>query len=97
MKKTTIVSLLTLLVLIPATLFLGTHLHGRWYYLTSTLVVLEAMASKRVVVGYRNGGIVEMVVDRKTGYIEEIGDVDSVSHDIEEVYLDRKLYENIRY
>ena len=44
MKKTTIVSLLTLLVLIPATLFLGTHLHGRWYYLTSTLVVLEAMA-----------------------------------------------------
>ena len=44
MKKTTIVSLLTLLVLIPATLYLGTHLHGRWYYLTSTLVILEAMA-----------------------------------------------------
>ena len=43
MKKTTIVSLLTLLVLIPATLYLGTHLHGRWYYLTSTLVILEAM------------------------------------------------------
>lgn len=44
MKKTTIVSLLTLLVLIPATLYLGTHLRGRWYYLTSTLVILEAMA-----------------------------------------------------
>lgn len=44
MKKTTLVSLLTLLVVIPATLYLGTHLHGRWYYLTSTLVILEAMA-----------------------------------------------------
>lgn len=44
MKKTTIVSVLTLLVLIPATLYLGTHLRGRWHYLTSTLVILEAMA-----------------------------------------------------
>ena len=44
MKKTTLVSLLTLLVLIPATLFLGTQLRGRWHYLTSTLVILEAMA-----------------------------------------------------
>ena len=43
MKKTTIFSLITLLVLIPATLFLGTQLRGRWHYLTSTLVVLEAM------------------------------------------------------
>lgn len=44
MKKTTIVSVLTLLVLVPATLYLGTHLRGRWYYLTSTLVIVEAMA-----------------------------------------------------
>lgn len=44
MKKTTIVSLITLLALIPATLFLGTQLRGRWHYLTSTLVILEAMA-----------------------------------------------------
>ena len=43
MKKTTILSLITLLVLIPATLFLGTQLTGRWYYLTSTLVIIEAM------------------------------------------------------
>ena len=43
MKKTTILSLVTLLVLIPATLFLGTQLRGRWHYLTSTLVILEAM------------------------------------------------------
>ena len=43
MKKTTFVSLLTLLVLIPATLFLGTQLRGKWHYLTSTLVIIEAM------------------------------------------------------
>ena len=43
MKKSTLFSILTLLVLIPATLYLGTHLRGRWYYLTSTLVILEAM------------------------------------------------------
>ena len=43
MKKSTAFSLLILLVLIPATLFLGTQLRGRWHYLTSTLVILEAM------------------------------------------------------
>ena len=43
MKRSTIFSLLSLLVLIPATLFLGTQLKGRWHYLTSTLVILEAM------------------------------------------------------
>ena len=43
MRKSTIVSLVSLAVLIPATLYLGTHLKGRWYYLTSTLVILETM------------------------------------------------------
>jgi len=43
MKRATLFSLLTLLVLIPATLFLGTQLRGKWHYLTSTLVILEAM------------------------------------------------------
>lgn len=43
MKRSTIFSLITLLALIPATLFLGTQLKGRWHYLTSTLVILEAM------------------------------------------------------
>ena len=43
MKKSTLFSILTLVVLIPATLYLGTHLRGRWYYLTATLVILEAM------------------------------------------------------
>lgn len=43
MKKSTVFSLVTILLLIPATLYLGTHLKGRWFYLTCTLVILEIM------------------------------------------------------
>lgn len=43
MKRSVVISLAVLLVLIPATLFLGTQLTGRGYYITSTLVVLETM------------------------------------------------------
>ncbi len=43
MRKSTFFSLLTCVVLIPATLFLGTRLSGRWYYFTSTLVIIETM------------------------------------------------------
>ena len=43
MRKTTICNLLLLFVLIPGTLFLGTQLSGRWYYLTSTMMIVEVM------------------------------------------------------
>lgn len=43
MKRTTIYNILLLTVLIPATLYLGTKLHGRWYYFISTLMVIETM------------------------------------------------------
>lgn len=43
MKKSTLFSLLTIFLLIPATLLLGSHIKGRWYYLTSTLVIIEIM------------------------------------------------------
>ena len=43
MKKSTLLSLLSIFVLIPATLFLGTKLTGRQYYLTVTLVIVEVM------------------------------------------------------
>ena len=39
MKKSHIATLVIFLVTIPATLFLGVHLPGRWYYLTSTLII----------------------------------------------------------
>lgn len=43
MKKSTIVTLLIFFILIPATLFLGTKLPGRGYYLTATLIILEML------------------------------------------------------
>lgn len=43
MKRTGLFNLVMILFLIPGTLFLGTRLPGRWYYLTSTLIVIETM------------------------------------------------------
>lgn len=43
MKKATLFTLLTGLVLIPLTLFLGTKLPGRSYYVTSTLIIIEIL------------------------------------------------------
>lgn len=43
MKKSKIIRLLTVLILIPLTILLGSALPGRSYYLTATLVLLEVM------------------------------------------------------
>lgn len=43
MKKSTLFSLLAIFVLIPLTLFLGTRVKGRWYYLISTMIIIELM------------------------------------------------------
>ncbi len=43
MKKSHIATLLVFLLLIPATLFLGTKLPGRSFYITGTLIILELM------------------------------------------------------
>ncbi len=43
MKKSTFFSLLAIFVMIPLTLFLGTQVKGRWYYLISTLIIIELM------------------------------------------------------
>ena len=43
MKKSHIATLLIFLLAIPATLFLGSKLPGRWYYLTSTLIIIELL------------------------------------------------------
>ena len=43
MKKSNIVTLLVFLLLIPATLYLGTKIPGRSYYITGTLIILELM------------------------------------------------------
>ena len=43
MKKNTLITLLIFFLLIPATLYLGLHLGGRGYYLTSTLIIIEML------------------------------------------------------
>ena len=43
MKKSHIATLITFFLLIPATLFLGTKISGRSYYITGTLIIVEMM------------------------------------------------------
>ena len=43
MRKTTVFNILLILVLIPATLYLGTQMTGRKYYLTCSLILIETM------------------------------------------------------
>ena len=43
MKKSTLFSLVVIFLLMPATLYLGTQMTGRAYYLTSTLLIIEIM------------------------------------------------------
>ena len=43
MKKSNIATLIVFLILIPLTLFLGSRLSGRAYYITSTLVIIEIL------------------------------------------------------
>ena len=43
MKRSNFVMLAVFLLLIPATLYLGTQLSGRSYYLTGTLIIIELM------------------------------------------------------
>ena len=43
MKKSHIATLIIFLLTIPATLFLGVQLRGRWYYLTSTLIIAQML------------------------------------------------------
>ena len=43
MKKSNIATLLIFLLAIPATLFLGSKMSGKWYYLTSTMIIIELL------------------------------------------------------
>ena len=43
MKKSNIATLIVFLILIPLTLFFGSRLSGRAYYITSTLVIIEIL------------------------------------------------------
>lgn len=43
MKRTNLITLLVLFLLIPATLYLGSLIPGRSYYITATLIILEML------------------------------------------------------
>ena len=43
MKKSSLATLLILLIAVPATLVLGLRLPGKWYFLTSTLIIGEML------------------------------------------------------
>lgn len=43
MKKSHLATLLVFLLLIPLTLFLGSRIPGRYYYITGTLIIIELM------------------------------------------------------
>ena len=43
MKKSNIATLVVFALVIPLTLALGSRMEGRWYYLTSTLIIIELM------------------------------------------------------
>ena len=43
MKKSSIVIILIFLLAVPATIILGSKMPGRWYYLTSTLIIIELL------------------------------------------------------
>ena len=43
MKKSNIATILIFLLAVPGTLILGSKMPGRWYYLTSTLIMIELL------------------------------------------------------
>ncbi|GMA60888.1 N-acetyl-alpha-D-glucosaminyl L-malate synthase BshA [Alicyclobacillus fastidiosus] len=58
------------------------------------LVALEAMACGIPVIGSTAGGIPEVVVDGKTGFLSQVGDVDKMSEDTLRLLQNDELYES---
>ena len=56
------------------------------------LVALEAMASKVAVISTNSGGLPEVNIDGKTGYLSDVGDVNKMANDTIELLKDCLLY-----
>ena len=54
-------------------------------------VVLEAMVNKKPVVGYRNGGVEEMIINGWNGYLAKIGNIDAVAEKVRMIVEDDAL------
>ena len=57
------------------------------------LVALEAMASKTVVISTNSGGLPEVNIDNKTGFLSDVGDIDKMSKDISNLLSNKELLE----
>ena len=58
-------------------------------------VVLESMASGKPIVGYRHGGVCEMVNDHSNGLLAEVGDINDLAEKIEILLINDKLRNNM--
>lgn len=58
-------------------------------------VVLEAMATGRPVVGYKHGGVCEMVKDGYNGLLAEVGSPENLADKIERLLEDKELREKM--
>jgi len=62
---------------------------------TFGLVLIEAMQVQTAVIGSNSGGVVEIIDDKETGVLFEVGSSDSLAEKIEMLKEDRELLESI--
>jgi len=60
------------------------------------LVALEAMASRTAVISTNSGGISEVNIDGKTGFLSNVGDVEKMAKDTITLLKDSKLLNNFK-
>lgn len=58
-------------------------------------VVLEAMASGKPIVGYRHGGVCEMVLDKINGFLEEKNNYGDLAINIEKLIKNKEIIEKM--
>ena len=60
------------------------------------LVALEAMASRTVVISTNSGGLPEVNLDMKTGYLSNVGDIEKMSKDVCNLLSDNELLKKMK-
>ncbi len=60
------------------------------------LVALEAMASKTAVISTNSGGISEVNIEGKTGFLSKVGDIDKMAADMIVLLEDQELLTNFK-
>ena len=60
------------------------------------LSALEAMASKNAIISSNSGGLPELNINQKTGYIHKYNDIDGFADSLRKLLLDEILLENLK-